>query len=87
MSGIMNHETALSKAKEIADRVLAPAARQNDKEGRFSSEAVEVLGRASLLGVMLPAEVGGSGLGPRTFANVYRLCKPMAPSGWMLVCC
>jgi CO/xanthine dehydrogenase Mo-binding subunit len=27
----MNHETALSKAKEIADRVLAPAARQNDK--------------------------------------------------------
>ena len=54
----MNHETALSKAKEIADRILAPAARQNDKEGRFSSEAVEALGRAGLLGVMLPAEVG-----------------------------
>ena len=66
----MNHETALSKAKEIADRVLAPAARQNDKEGRFSSEAVEALGRAGLLGVMLPVEVGGSGLGPGTFANV-----------------
>ncbi len=28
----MNHETALSKAREIAARVLAPAARQNDKE-------------------------------------------------------
>ena len=41
----MNHETAVSNAKEIADRVLAPAARQNDKEGRFSSEAVEALGR------------------------------------------
>src|SRR3974390_1907582 len=66
----MNHEIALSKAKEIADRVLAPAARQNDKEGRFSSEAVEALGRAGLLGVMLPVEVGGSGLGPGTFANV-----------------
>jgi len=66
----MNHETALSKAKEIADRVLAPAARQNDKEGRFSSESVEALGRAGLLGVMLPVEVGGSGLGPGTFANV-----------------
>ena len=66
----MNHETALSKAKEIADRVLAPAARQNDKEGRFSSEAVEALGRAGLLGAMLPVEVGGSGLGPGTFANV-----------------
>ena len=36
----MNHEAALSQAKEIADRVLSPAARQNDKEGRFSVEAV-----------------------------------------------
>jgi len=66
----MNHETVVSNAKEIANRVLAPAARQNDKEGRFSSEAVEALGPAGLLGMMLPAEVGGSGLGPRAFAAV-----------------
>ncbi len=66
----MNHESAVSRAKEIADRVLAPAARQNDKEGRFASESVEPLGRAGLLGLMLPAEVGGSALGPRTFAAV-----------------
>ncbi len=66
----MNHETAVSNAREIADAVLAPAARQNDKEGRFSSEAVETLGRAGLFGIMLPAEVGGSALGPRTFAAV-----------------
>jgi hypothetical protein len=31
----MNHEAAVSNAKDIADRVLAPAARQKDKEGRF----------------------------------------------------
>jgi alkylation response protein AidB-like acyl-CoA dehydrogenase len=66
----MNHETALSKATEIAASVLAPAARQNDKDGRFSSEAVDALGRAGLLGLMLPAELGGSGLGPRSFAAV-----------------
>jgi len=66
----MNHETAVSNAKEMADRVLAPAARQNDKEGRFPSEAVERLGRAGLLGMMLPAEVGGPALGPHTFAAV-----------------
>src|ERR1700736_3540918 len=66
----MNHETALSKAREIADRVLAPAARQNDKEGRFSTEAVDMLGQAGLLGLTLPAEFGGAGLGPRTFAAV-----------------
>jgi alkylation response protein AidB-like acyl-CoA dehydrogenase len=66
----MNHETALSKAREIADRVLAPAARQNDKEGRFSTEAVDALGRAGFLGLMLPTESGGIGLGPGTFAAV-----------------
>jgi alkylation response protein AidB-like acyl-CoA dehydrogenase len=68
--GNMNHDTALSKAREIADGVLAPAASQNDKEGRFSTEAVEALGRAGLLGLMLPTEFGGAGLGPRTFASV-----------------
>src|SRR5215469_1839980 len=66
----MNHETALSKAREIADRVLAPAASQNDKEGRFSTEAVAALGRAGFLGLMLPTGFGGTGLGPRTFAAV-----------------
>lgn len=66
----MNHETAVSQATSIAASVLAPAARQNDKEGRFSSEAVDALGRAGLLGLMLPAELGGSGLGSRTFAAV-----------------
>src|SRR5437660_12735025 len=66
----MNHETAVSKAREMADRVLAPAARQNDKEGRFSTEAVAALGRAGFLGLMLPTDFGGTGLGPRTFAAV-----------------
>jgi alkylation response protein AidB-like acyl-CoA dehydrogenase len=66
----MNHESVVSKAKEIAEQILAPAARQNDKDARFSSEAVAALGSAGLLGIMLPTEVGGSALGPRTFAAV-----------------
>jgi alkylation response protein AidB-like acyl-CoA dehydrogenase len=66
----MNHETAVSNAKDIADRILAPAARQNDKEARFSSEAVAALGSAGLLAITLPTEVGGSALGSRTFAAV-----------------
>jgi alkylation response protein AidB-like acyl-CoA dehydrogenase len=49
---------------------LAPAAAQNDKEGRFSTEAVDALGRAGFFGLTLPAEIGGSSLGPRTFAAV-----------------
>ena len=66
----MNHETALSKAKDIAERILAPAAGQHDKEGKFSTESVAGLGEAGLLGLMLPAESGGAGLGPRSFAAV-----------------
>lgn len=66
----MNHDAAVVKAHEIASRVLAPSAGQNDKAGRFSTEAVESLGQSGLLGLMLPAESGGSGLGPRTFAAV-----------------
>ncbi|MGB2887156.1 MAG: acyl-CoA dehydrogenase family protein [Candidatus Acidiferrales bacterium] len=66
----MIHDTAVSRAREIAEHVLLPAAAQNDKAGRFSTEAVDALGRAGLLGLMLAREVGGSGLGPRTFAAV-----------------
>jgi alkylation response protein AidB-like acyl-CoA dehydrogenase len=66
----MNHDAAVSNAKQVAERVLSPAARQNDKEGRFSVEAVAAFGPAGLLGLTLPAEVGGAALGPRTFAAV-----------------
>jgi alkylation response protein AidB-like acyl-CoA dehydrogenase len=68
--GTMNNDAAVSAAKEIADHVLAPAASQNDKQGRFSTEAVEALGKGGLLGLMLPIELGGAALGPRTFAGV-----------------
>jgi alkylation response protein AidB-like acyl-CoA dehydrogenase len=68
--GTLNNDAAVSAAKEIADHVLAPVASQNDKQGRFSTEAVEALGKGGLLGLMLPIELGGAALGPRTFAGV-----------------
>ena len=66
----MTHDEALAKAREIATRVLAPQAAENDKTGRFPTEAIKTLGGGGLLGLMLPPDVGGSGLGPRTFAAV-----------------
>lgn len=66
----MNTQTATGAASTIARTVLAPAAAENDKRGRFSIEAVEALGRAGLLGLLLPADVGGAALGPRAFADV-----------------
>jgi len=70
MGAIMTHDVAVSKAREIARDVLAPSAGQNDKAGRFSTEAIKSLGESGLLGLMLPADVGGLGLGPRTLAAV-----------------
>src|ERR1700676_4477729 len=66
----MTHDAAVVIAQEIASRVLAPSAGQNDKAGRFSTDAVESLGESGLLGLLLPVDFGGSGLGPRTFAIV-----------------
>src|SRR5258708_5796212 len=66
----MTHDMAVLKAREIASQVLASSAGQNDKAGRFSTDAVEALGESGLLGLLLPVDFGGSGLGPRTFAVV-----------------
>jgi len=70
VGAIMTHDEALAKAREIAGSVLAPHATENDKRGRFPAEAIQSLGDAGVLGLMLPVEFGGSGLGPRTFAAV-----------------
>jgi alkylation response protein AidB-like acyl-CoA dehydrogenase len=66
----MTHDTAVSKAREIAINVLGPSAGQNDKAGQFSTDAVKALGESGLLGLLLTVDFGGSGLGPRTFAAV-----------------
>jgi alkylation response protein AidB-like acyl-CoA dehydrogenase len=66
----MDTHTVKTAATDIAQRVLAPTAADNDKLGRFSTDAVHALGKAGLLGLMLPADVGGAALGPQAFATV-----------------
>src|SRR3954453_16506838 len=80
----ITHDRAVSSAKEIAGRVLAPAASQSDKDARFSSEAVESLGRAGLLGMTLPSGVGGAGLGRRTCAAVMTILAEADASAAMV---
>lgn len=66
----MTHDEATLKARVIASKVLAPSAGGNDTAGRFSTEAVQALGESGLLGLLLPVDIGGAGLGPRAFADV-----------------
>ena len=76
----MNSETAIARAREIASSVIAPQAAANDREGRFSIDAVRALGEGGILGVLLPATVGGSQLGPGDFAQVTAILAEADPS-------
>src|SRR2546421_11925597 len=80
----LTHDAAVLKARQIANRVLGPSAGQNDKAGRFSTEAVVSLGESGLLGLMLPVDVGGLGLGPRTFWAVIATLAEADASGAMV---
>lgn len=66
----MTSDVAARLARDIASSTLATGASENDRLGRFSSEAMSALGGAGLLGMMLPPDVGGGALGPRALADV-----------------
>lgn len=77
-------ESVRESAQKIAREVIAPRAAQNDKEGRFPSEAISALGERGLLGVTVPATLGGLGLGPRAFAEATALLAEADPSVAMI---
>jgi alkylation response protein AidB-like acyl-CoA dehydrogenase len=66
----MVHENVIDAARKVATDVLVPRAPDNDKQARFSTEAVRALGETGLLALSVPAHLGGVGLGPRAFAEV-----------------
>lgn len=66
----MTLETAVRIAKEIAATTLQPVASENDRRGRFSSEAIAALAAGGLLGIMVPSDFGGGAVGARGFARV-----------------
>jgi alkylation response protein AidB-like acyl-CoA dehydrogenase len=55
---------------EIADRELRPAAAAAERDGRFPREAFRLLGRAGLLGLPYPEDVGGAGQPYETYLQV-----------------
>ena len=76
----MDHSTAVARAREIAQATIAPAASALDKAGAFPLEAFAALGEAGLLALDVPTRFGGSGLGPRTFAEVNAALAEADPS-------
>jgi alkylation response protein AidB-like acyl-CoA dehydrogenase len=66
----VDHDAAVATAKRIADEIVAPGADKHDRDASFPSDAIAALGKSGLLGLAVPMERGGQGLGPRAFAEV-----------------
>jgi alkylation response protein AidB-like acyl-CoA dehydrogenase len=62
--------------------VVARHSAEVDKKGRFPEESIASLGAAGLLGLTVPAELGGLGQGPRAFCvaaeELARVCASTA---------
>ena len=66
----MKTESVAEVAKRISSETIAPNAQRNDKDATFPTESILALGEAGLLGLTIPRELGGKGLGPKAFAEV-----------------
>lgn len=71
---------AISRAREITEKHIAPVASKNDKERRFNSEALKALAEGGLFGLLVPTAQGGLGKGPREFAEVVSTIAAADPS-------
>jgi alkylation response protein AidB-like acyl-CoA dehydrogenase len=61
---------ALDEKLELVLKIAGDHASEVDAEAKFPSDAVAELRRSGLLGLTVPAEHGGLGLGPVEFVNV-----------------
>jgi alkylation response protein AidB-like acyl-CoA dehydrogenase len=75
-----DHRSAVARSREIAEATISPAAHDLDKAGSFPADAIASLGKAGLLALNVPTSSGGSGLGPRAFAEVNAILAEADPS-------
>ncbi|GAB3334639.1 acyl-CoA dehydrogenase AcdA [Larkinella ripae] len=59
----------IQSVRDFAARQLRPHVRQWDESQHFPVETMRQLGELGLLGVLVPEEYGGAGLGYRTYVN------------------
>src|SRR5262245_6239405 len=76
----LDQGSAVGRTREIVQATISPAAHDLDRAGSFPAKAIAALGDAGLLALNVPASFGGSGLGPRAFAEVNALLAEADPS-------
>ena len=62
--------TALERTRDIAARVIAPAAAENDRAGSWPETSIQALADAGLFGLTISKDLGGLGAGPSDFVAV-----------------
>jgi hypothetical protein len=67
-------------AREVCRRVVAPAATVTDREAVFPLASIQALGEAGLLGILIPEEHGGAGLGLRELTTTAEVIASACPS-------
>lgn len=74
----------VSRARTIADQVIAPNAIATDQEAQFPQAGLDALARAGFYGLTVPRELGGMGQGFRTLCAVLDEISQRCPSTGMV---
>lgn len=76
----------VDRIRDISGKVIAPAAAEHDRAGDWPGASIKALADAGLLGLTVPEELGGLGLGPSDFvATVEELAAACASTAMIFV--
>jgi len=81
---MLNIDELLQRNQELAATVFASRADEIDRERRFPRENVQALGRAGLLGLLVPREFGGAGAGIPEMSQTLEPLAQACPSTAMV---
>jgi len=76
----------VDRIREIADKTIAPGASEHDRAGDWPGASLKALGDAGILGLTVPENLGGMGLGPSDFvAAVEEIAAACASTAMIFV--
>jgi acyl-CoA dehydrogenase len=83
-TGLMSDKVICALAQDVADKYLAPRAREYDRTGDLPLENLKELARCGLMGLMVPPEFGGLGGTVTQFTRVSEILARACPSTGMV---
>ncbi len=76
----------IDRIREIADKTISPGASEHDRAGDWPGASLKALGDAGILGLTVPENLGGMGLGPSDFvAAVEEIAAACASTAMIFV--